>query len=174
MAPHNSKRNVRMHGTDRRFHTRTATQSRSSTLETTSKQDSLRSNGQVLSLPHGNPSPSHSAQRPTTGEVFAGHNRTLASKPVDMCIAAGPCTRSQRCVRWAASLPCRRLRPAICRSRQLAVAAHADVRRYPYSSSRTTSVGRGKSAPGCVHDSQDRGTRLRTDAARVTISHAHW
>ena len=45
MAPHDSKRNVRMHSTDRRFHTRTATQSRSSTLETTSKQCSLRSNG---------------------------------------------------------------------------------------------------------------------------------
>ena len=40
---------------------------------------------------------------------LAGYNRTLASKPVDVCVAAGPCIRSQRCVRWAASLLYRRL-----------------------------------------------------------------
>ena len=45
-ALRNSKRHVRMHGTDRRCNTRTVKQSRSSTLETTSTQCSLRSNGQ--------------------------------------------------------------------------------------------------------------------------------
>ena len=69
--------------------------------------------------------------------------------------------------------PLSQARPAICRSRQLAVDSRADVRRYPYSSSRTTSVGWSKSAPSCVHGSQVEGTRLRTDAARVTITHAH-
>ena len=29
--------------------------------------------------------------------------------PGDVCVAAGPCIQSQRCVRWAASLPCHRL-----------------------------------------------------------------
>ena len=65
-------------------------------------------------------------------------------------------------------------RPAICRSRQLAAQALADVRRYCRSSSHTASVGWNESAPDCVHSSHVEGTRLRTDATRGTITHVHW
>ena len=123
--------------------------------------------------PHSNPSPSHSAQRPTTGESsLATLAHWLRNQLMYASRQAQGYDRNAVCdgprLSLVAGAPC-----------NLLVAAadgisHADVRRYSYSSSHTTLVGWGKSAPDCVHDSQGKGTRLRTDAARVTISHAHW